>query len=148
METKAYFINLPVSPKRARFYLPAIKRLKPIDSLDYLLYETTDASVILYKAIKSAISSARQILKVEDNLLRFKLLTVEQGQKLKRFRPGSRGNAQPISRRMSHIKIILEASKGTAKSEIQKPKSKTKIEATKLEVKASASAKATAGKKK
>ncbi|MEK7110176.1 MAG: uL22 family ribosomal protein [Patescibacteria group bacterium] len=108
METKAYFINLPVSPKKARFYLPAIKKLKPVESLEYLMYESTDASVILYKAIKSAISSARQILKVEDNLLEFKLLSVEQGQKLKRFRPGSRGNAKPISRRMSHIKIILE----------------------------------------
>lgn len=115
METKAYFINLPVSPKKARFYLPAIKKLNPVDSLEYLMYERTDASNILYKAIKSAINSARQILKVEDNLLNFKLLTVEQGQKLKRYRPGSRGNAKPINRRMSHIKIILEASKGTVK---------------------------------
>jgi len=88
--------------------------LKPIDSLDFLKYERTDAAVILYKAIKSAISSARQILKVEDNLLDFKLLTVEQGQKLKRYRPGSRGNAKPINRRMSHIKIILEAKEDKA----------------------------------
>ena len=108
MESKAYFINLPVSPKKVRFYLPAIKKLKPIDSLSYLFYERTDAAGILYKAIKSAISNARQLLKAEDNLLDFKLLTVEQGQKLKRFRPGSRGNAKPINRRMSHIKIILE----------------------------------------
>ncbi len=109
METKAYFVNLPVSPKKARFYLPAIKKLKPAESLEFLMYENTDASEILYKAIKSAISSARQILKVEDNLLNFKLLSVEQGQKLKRYKPGSRGNAKPINRRMSHIKIILEA---------------------------------------
>jgi len=108
MEAKAYFINLPVSPKKARFYLPAIKKLGPAKSLEYLMYERTDASVILYKAIKSAISSAKQILKVEDNLLEFKLLTVEQGQKLKRYRPGSRGNAKPINRRMSHIKIVLK----------------------------------------
>ena len=132
METKAYFINLPVSPKKARFYLPAIKKLKPIDSLDYLFYERTDAAGILYKAIKSAIGNARQLLKVEDNLLNFKLLTVEQGQKLKRFRPGSRGNAKPINRRMSHIKIILEAKvdKKIIKSEIQSTKSQTKKLAT------------------
>lgn len=109
MDTKAYFVNLPVSPKKARFYLPAIKKLGPAQSLEYLMYESTDASVILYKAIKTAIASAKQILKVEDNLLNFKLLSVEQGQKLKRYRPGSRGNAKPINRRMSHIKIILEA---------------------------------------
>lgn len=127
MESKAYFINLPVSPKKARFYLPAIKKKKPIDSLDYLFYERTDAADILYKAIKSAISSARQLLKVEDSLLNFKVLTIEQGQKLKRYRPGSRGNANPINRRMSHVKIILEASKEPVKSvkekklEVKKP---------------------------
>lgn len=133
METKAYFINLPVSPKKVRFYLPAIKKLKPINSLDYLFYERTDAAGILYKAIKSAISSARQLLKVDDNLLDFKLLTVEQGQKLKRYRPGSRGNAKPINRRMSHIKIILEA---------KKP------EVPKLKVKKPAFVKTSAGKEK
>lgn len=122
METKAYFINLPVSPKKARFYLPAIKKLKPVESLEFLMYERTDASVILYKAIKSALSSARQILKVEDNLLIFKLLTVEQGQKLKRYKPGSRGNAKPINRRMSHIKIILEAKPGKKTDEKVKVK--------------------------
>ena len=134
METKAYFINLPVSPKKARFYLPAIKKLKPAESLEFLMYENTDASEILYKAIKSAISSARQILKVEDNLLNFKLLSVEQGQKLKRYKPGSRGNAKPINRRMSHVKIILEA-KTTKKVE-------PKVEVKKLEVKKATPAKA------
>ncbi len=141
METKAYFINLPVSPKKARFYLPAIKKLKPAESLEFLMYENTDASEILYKAIKSAISSARQILKVEDNLLNFKLLSVEQGQKLKRYKPGSRGNAKPINRRMSHIKIILEAKvekKTEPKVEISKPKelkSKVKNQNSKIQIK-------------
>lgn len=140
METKSYFINLPVSPKKARFYLPAIKKLKPAESLEFLMYENTDASEILYKAIKSAISSARQILKVEDNLLDFKLLSVEQGQKLKRYRPGSRGNAKPINRRMSHIKIILEAK--------NVKKAIPKVEVKKLTVKKPVSAKATTGKEK
>lgn len=141
METKAYFVNLPVSPKKARFYLPAIKKLKPAESLEFLMYENTDASEILYKAIKSAISSARQILKVEDNLLNFKLLSVEQGQKLKRYKPGSRGNAKPINRRMSHIKIILEAKvekKTEPKVEISKPKelkSKVKNQNSKIQIK-------------
>ena len=141
METKAYFVNLPVSPKKARFYLPAIKKLKPAESLEFLMYENTDASEILYKAIKSAISSARQTLKVEDNLLKFKLLSVEQGQKLKRYRPGSRGNAKPINRRMSHIKIILEVrdvKKITSKVEVKlgkELKSKVKNQNSKIQVK-------------
>lgn len=146
METKAYFINLPVSPKKIRFYLPALKKLKPVASLDFLKYERTDAAVILYKAVKSAVSSARQMLKVEDNLLNFKLLTIEQGQKLKRFRPGSRGNAKPINRRMSHIKIVLEAMKPINK--IEKKEVKKSIPKSKLEVKKTTSAKVAVAKEK
>ena len=73
-----YFVNLKVSPKKARFYLAAIKKLGPAKSLELLMYENTNASEILYKAIKSAISSAKQILKVEDNLLNFKLLVLNK----------------------------------------------------------------------
>jgi hypothetical protein len=62
MESKAYFINLPVSPKKIRFYLPAIKKLKPAKAAWTIYYERTDAAGILYKAIKSAISSARQVI--------------------------------------------------------------------------------------
>jgi large subunit ribosomal protein L22 len=147
METKAYFVNLPVSPKKARFYLPAIKKLGPAQSLEFLMYENTDAAEILYKAIKSAVASARQILKVEDNLLNFKLLSVEQGQKMKRYKPGSRGNAMPINRRMSHIKITIEAK--TVKSG-KKTEAKTEIkpETKKLEVKKTVKAEKPAVKSK
>ncbi|MCR4312671.1 MAG: uL22 family ribosomal protein, partial [Candidatus Roizmanbacteria bacterium] len=71
----------------------------------------------------------------------FKLLSVEQGQKLKRYKPGSRGNAKPINRRMSHIKIILEAKvekKTEPKVEISKPKelkSKVKNQNSKIQIK-------------
>ena len=87
--------------------------------------------MILYKAIKSAVSSARQLLKVEDNSLKFKLLTIEQGQKLKRFRPGSRGTVKPIVKSMSHIRITLEV-KSAIKKEIKiEKKEETTIKKTK-----------------
>ena len=158
MESKAYFINLPVSPKKIRFYLMAIKKRKPAESLDYLFYENTDAAKILYKAIKSAVSSARQMLKVDDNLLNFKLLSIEQGQRLKRYRPGSRGNAKPINRRMSHIRITLEAKtvksvepvpvKTAVGKSVKSVKTVESAETPKLEVKKTTSAKATVVKEK
>ena len=60
-----------------------------------------------YKAIKSAIDNAKYALKVSDDLLEFKLFTVEQGNALKRFRPGGRGTAKPYKKKYSHIKIVL-----------------------------------------
>ena len=109
MESKTYLKNLRVSPKKLRFFLPAIKKMNPSMVLDYLYYSPNKTAKILYKAIKSAITNAKNTLKADGDLLEWKLLTIEQGQILKRFKPGGRGTAKPIKKRFSHIKIILKA---------------------------------------
>jgi large subunit ribosomal protein L22 len=121
MEFKAYIKNVKISPKKLRFFLPAIKKLTPKESLDYLFYVPNKAAKILYKAIKSAIDNAKNISKTREDLLKFKLLAVEEGLKLKRYRPGGRGTVKPFERRYSHIKIVLEDSSliGEKKQEVQ-----------------------------
>ena len=109
MKSTTYLKNLKITPKKLRFYLKAVKKMSPSESLRFLYYGKQKATSVLYKSIESAISNAKLALKVSPDLLTFKLLTVEEGQKLKRYLPGSRGNVKPIKRRMSHIKIILEA---------------------------------------
>lgn len=108
-ESKTYLKNLAISPKKLRFYLKAVKKLSPKEALDYLFYGSQKATKVLYQALKSAISNAKQTLKVDENLLKFKLFTIEEGLKLKRYRPGSRGTVKPILKRRSHIKIVLTA---------------------------------------
>lgn len=124
MEIKTYIKNIRISPKKLRFLLPAIKKLKPVKALDYLFYSSKKGAKIFYKAIKSAIDSAKNVLKTNEDLLKFKLLTVEEGQKFKRYRPGGRGTVKPIIKRMSHIKIILEEEN---KKIVQTAKSADKI---------------------
>jgi large subunit ribosomal protein L22 len=109
MESQTYIKNAKISPKKLRFLLPEVKKLKPVVALDYLFYTRKKAAKIFYKSIASAISNAKSLLKVDPGLLEFKLLTIEEGQKLKRFKPGGRGGVKPIKRRFSHIKIILVA---------------------------------------
>lgn len=111
MESRTYIKNVRISPKKLRFLLPAIRRLNPQETLDYLFYTSKKGAKIFYKAIKSALANAKNTLKTNEDLLRFKLLAVEEGHKLKRYRPGGRGTVKPIIRRMSNIKIILEAVK-------------------------------------
>ncbi len=117
--------------------MAAVKKLSPVESLKYLYYGRQRANKVLYQAIKSAVSNAKGTLKVDENLLKFKLFTVEQGQVLRRYRPGSRGNVKPIKRKMSHIKIILSSDEAVVKKEevrkIEAPVKKEKVE--KLEIK-------------
>ena len=110
-QSNTYLKNLKISPKKLRFYLASVKKMTPNESLKFLFYGRQNANAILYKSIKSAIDNAVLSLKTSPDLLKFKLLTIEEGYKLKRYKPGSRGNMKPIRRRMSHIKIILEVKK-------------------------------------
>lgn len=109
MESLTHLKNLRISPKKLRFLLPEIKKLDPQSALDYLTYTPKKAARFFYKSIKSAINNAKQTLKVDENLLKFQTLLVEEGQKLKRFKAGGRGGVKPIKRRFSHIKIVLVA---------------------------------------
>ncbi len=122
MESRTYIKNLKTSPKKLRFLLPAVKKLKPVDALDYLLYTPKKTAKIYYKAIKSAITNVKKVLNVDENNLEFSLLTIEEGQKLKRFRSGGRGGVKPFVRRFSHMKIILKAAE---KKEIKVKNKKT-----------------------
>jgi len=129
MEFKAYIKNVKISPKKLRFFLPSIKKLTPRESLDYLYYIPNKAAKVLYKAIKSAIDNAKNISKIKEDLLKFKLLVIEEGLKLKRYRPGGRGTIKPFRRRYSHIKIILEDS-AFVDDQKQQPSNKEKVKKT------------------
>ncbi len=132
MESTTYIKNLKIPPKKIRFYLQEIKKMTPSESLKFLFYGGQRGTKILYKAIESAVANATRTLKTDASLLNFKVLTIEEGLVMKRFKPGARGNVRPIKKRMSHVKIVLEA-KEVKKPEV-KVKEEKKEETKKLEV--------------
>jgi len=140
MESQTYIKNLRISPKKLRFLTDDVKKFKASESLKYLLYTNKKGARLLYNAIKSAINNAKNSLKVSEDVLKFKALIIEEGQKLKRYRPGGKGGIKPFKKRFAHVKIILEAVT-TAKKELKpvveevKPK-KTTIRKKTLKVKA------------
>lgn len=144
MESLTYIKNLRISPKKLRFLLPEIKKRRPHEVLPVLKYTPKKTARIFYKAIASAITNAKSTLKVADNMLKFKVLTVEEGAKQKRWKSGGRGTAKPIKRKFAHIKIILstEESKPVVKKnelpkvenkELEQKSSKLKTQSSKLQ---------------
>ena len=120
MESLTYQKNLKISPKKLRMLRGVIAKLSPQEAVNHLLYVTTKAGQIYLKSVNAAIANATRALNVEVDVLKFKLLTVEEGRVLKRHHEGSRGMAKPILKKFSHLKIILS-------TDIRAPKSK-KIE--------------------
>lgn len=139
MEHKTVIKFVKTSPKKLRFILDDVKKLGPARALAALKYEDQKVSLILYKAIKSAIDSAKKTLNVEENLLKFKILEVSQGPAFRRSREGGRGTAKPFKRRTAHIQIVLSAEGpviGTPEKKIKKEEPKKLAEHNKsIEVK-------------
>jgi large subunit ribosomal protein L22 len=107
MELTTIIKNVRISPKKLRFLLPEVKKLRPKEALVYLLYTPKKGAKVLYQAIKSAINNAKNYLKIEEEKLKFKTIIVDEGLKLKRYHPGGRGTVKPYKKRFSHIKITL-----------------------------------------
>lgn len=111
MEANVYIKYVRVSPKKLRLLTQSVRKMTPAQALRVLLYSPQRSAKILRKAIKSAVDNAVQTLKREADMLKFQLLTVEEGARLKRFRSGGRGTAKPYKRRTAHIKIRLTENK-------------------------------------
>lgn len=131
MESKTYFKNLKITPRKMREATYMIKKKEPMEAVSILSLVNKKSAIILTKVLNSAIMNAKQTLKVGENMLEFKLLTVEEGQKLKRYRASSRGMADSFNRRFCHVKVILGPSseikpKGTKKKSIENKASDVK----------------------
>lgn len=111
MEIKAFQKNAKISPKKTRFLLDSIRSMTPEQAVDALYYMPHKSAKILRAVIKSALANATNTLKIDSHLLQFKSLSVDQGNKLKRFRAGGRGTAKPYVHELSHIAVILETKK-------------------------------------
>jgi len=107
MESLTYFKNQRITPRKYRAVVLLVRGLPPVQAMNVLSKTNKKAAKSLSKVLKSAITNATTTLKVNDDMLQFKLFTIEEGNRLKRFRAASRGIARAFNRRMSHIKIII-----------------------------------------
>ena len=73
-----------------------------------LALDTHIASPILAKVIKSAAANATNNEGLNEDRLVVKTIMIDKGKTLKRFIPRSRGRADQILKRMSHITVVVE----------------------------------------
>jgi large subunit ribosomal protein L22 len=127
MEVRAIQKNVKMSPKKLRFVADVARKMKPMDAIEKLPFIGKKAAEPIILVIKSALANAKN-KEIDAASLVFKELQINEGPRLKRGRPVSRGRWHPYKRRMSHIRVILET------KEIKKEKTgepEGKIEATK-----------------
>lgn len=107
ISTQKYLI---VGPRKIRDVVSLIKRLSPVDAISKLEFINKKSSSLLAKVIKTTLAQAKT-QGISDSNLKFKEIQVEEGPRLKRGRPVSRGMWHPYKKRMSHIRVVLVENK-------------------------------------
>ncbi|PJE51360.1 MAG: 50S ribosomal protein L22 [Candidatus Yanofskybacteria bacterium CG10_big_fil_rev_8_21_14_0_10_36_16] len=108
MEVKASLNNLRVSPRKARLVAGLLKGMNFKDAESQLRFMVKKTSGPVSKLLSSAAANAvNNFNLVRDNLY-IKSIRVDEGRKLKRFKPKGFGRVMPIQKKTSHIIVVLD----------------------------------------
>lgn len=94
-------------------------RGKPVEQAQQILrFALKKGSHPVKKLLDSAVANAKQKFLGEASNLYIAKILVNEGPKLKRFRPRARGQSYQIQKKTSHITLVLEELKPTKPAEI------------------------------
>ncbi len=115
---------LRISPKKVRLLANLIKGMTVERAEAELKARKNRSAISLLNLLKSAISNAVNVHKIDRQTLLVKSVRVDPGPAFKRILPRAMGRATPIWKRTSHITLVLE-SKEDLKSSVSGAFSKT-----------------------
>lgn len=101
----ARFVRL--APSKARDLARQLKGLPVAEALRVTELSPRKAAELIGKTLKSAVSNAENNAELQADALKVKLAVVDEGPRMKRGWPRSRGSVRPILKRMCHIRIVL-----------------------------------------
>ncbi len=126
---KAKLSHLHIAPRKVRLVGDLIRGKKVEDAQGILSFTSKRSSRFFLKVLNSAIANAKNNFDINHLNLYISNLLVDEGPKMKRWRPRARGSANPIFKRTSHITIVLKEVEG---AEEQKNEDKNKKQDEKI----------------
>ncbi len=102
--------NIMISPRKLRLLANSMRKLSPTKALIGLKFTNTKAARILVKALQNVIADAKNNFNLEENSLKFDLIKVDEGLKIKRMDKshGSRFARGLIQKRHSRLIIYVK----------------------------------------
>lgn len=105
---KAILRHIRMTPLKVRRVANLVKGKPVADAQHILAVDTHVASPVLAKVIKSAAANAVNNEGANEDRLIVKTIMIDKSKTLKRYLPRSRGRADQIKKRMSHITVVVE----------------------------------------
>lgn len=107
MEAKAIARYVRVSPFKLQRVARAI-RGRPVREAEALLaYMPSRTAQVVAKALKSAVANAENNLELDRHDLVVARAYVDKGPSVKRLQPRARGRADVITKRSSHVTVVV-----------------------------------------
>ena len=102
--------DLMISPRKLRLLADNIKKLSPVEALNRLKFTNTKSARIMIKALQNVIADAKNNFNLDTNTLKFDLVKVDEGLKMKRMDKahGSRFARGLIQKRHSRLIIHVK----------------------------------------
>jgi large subunit ribosomal protein L22 len=107
MEVRAVGKYLRISPYKVRLVADLVRGKKVDEALTILKFLPKKSGRLINKTLRSALANAENARTIDVDTLFIKLLLVDEGPKLKRWRPRAMGRATRILKRTSHITMVL-----------------------------------------
>lgn len=111
MPVNAKLRNLRIAPRKVRLVADLVRGKSTEEAEKILQFQVKKGAGPLLKLLRSAIANAKNNHRLSAENLYISKVTVDEGPKLKRFMPRSRGRTYPIQKKTSHITIILDEKK-------------------------------------
>ena len=126
-EIVAKLRHLRIAPRKVRLVAGLIRGQQVSRALALLDNAPKRAAQPMAKLLQSAIANAKNNFQLKEDSLYVARIAVDEGPKLKRWRPRAMGRAYGIQKKTSHITLVL--------SKVKSEKSKVKSQSSKLKVK-------------
>jgi large subunit ribosomal protein L22 len=124
MAVKASAKGVRMSPRKVGVVAALVRGRSVADALVILEHTPRRSAMPVKKVVESARANAEHNHNFKPDTLQITAISVTPGQRLKRFRPVSRGMAHPYQKRTSHIFVEVDG-----ETRQPKPKPTTKKEA-------------------
>ncbi len=115
MQVKVKLSNLRTAPRKVRLVADLVRGKNVAQAQSILTFTVGRACQPVLKLLNSAVASAKHDMQLDESNLYISELRVDEGPKLKRWHPMSRGRAYPIEKKTSHIILVLSERKPTTK---------------------------------
>jgi large subunit ribosomal protein L22 len=107
MEVRAISKYLRVSPSKARLVADLVRGKPVAEALTILKFTPKKSGRLIDKTLRSAVANAENTNVMDVDTLFIKTIMIDDGPRLKRWRPRAMGRATRIIKRMSHITVVL-----------------------------------------